>query len=255
MMTFLIFIIGLCVGSFLNVVVDRPIKNRSVIFGRSACDFCHHELGWFDLIPVLSFLLLQGKCRYCHKKLSMQYPAVELVTAILFVMALFIFHQYMQNYLMLFIVFGLLTSALALFIADLKYQILPNSSMIFFAIFSLLFVFFVFPGSFLIRLITAFFSCLLFLFIFLISKGRAMGFGDVKLTFVMGFLLGFPLIIPALYLAFLTGAVAGIILILGRKVRFHGGTIAFGPFLLLGTAISLIWGNYLWNYFRLIIGF
>lgn len=253
---FIIFIIGLCVGSFLNVVVDRPMKRRSIIFGRSACDFCHHELAWFDLIPLFSFILIQGRCRYCHKKLSLQYPLVELLTATLFFTAFYFLPlQYSQNYAFLLVVFGLLTSAIALFIADIKYQILPNGSMIFFAVFSFLLVFFTSSDSVFIRLGIAVASCLPFLLIFIFSKGKAMGFGDVKLSFIIGYLLGFPAIIPALYIAFLTGAIAGIILILGRKVRFHGGTIAFGPFLLVGTALGLIWGNYLWNYFKLIIGF
>lgn len=256
MNSIVIFLIGLCIGSFLNVIIDRPMQKRSIIWGRSSCDFCHHELAWYDLLPVMSFLFLSGKCRYCHKKLSLQYPLIELLTAFFFTLFfIFLPHSSLQNMGILLCTFGLLTFGIALFVSDIKYKILPNNSLLFFFLSTILYVLFLHQHELLFRLVIAFFSMVPFLLIFIFSKGKGMGLGDVKLIFVMGFLLGFPQILVALYVAFLTGAIAGIILILEKKIRVKGGIIAFGPFLLLGTFIALIWGNTIWNYARVIIGF
>lgn len=250
----LIFLLGLCVGSFLNVVIDRIPQKKSVIKNRSHCDSCKKILAWYDLVPVASFIFLQGRCRYCHSKLSWQYPVVELATGLLF---LFIFSLYVAkassfaplpfilssiegnvvSIVFLLIVFSLL---LAILVIDIKYGIIPDA--ILFPITFLTFGFLILNSEFLIpAFLSGVISFLLFLLIVFATKGRGMGFGDVKYAFFMGTFLGFPRIIIGIYAAFLTGAVLSLILIVVRKKRF-GQTIPFGPFLVIGTFVGYFWG-------------
>lgn len=216
-----LFILGLLVGSFANVLIDRLPNGENVFVGRSHCDYCKKQLRWFELIPVVSFLLQGGRCRRCHKKFSIQYPIIELVTASAFVFLL----PYSAAYYVLYI------ALLVIFVADLKYQIIPDS-MIIVGIFCTFWT-----GM---NLIPAIGSFVFFLVLWLITKKKGIGFGDVKLAFFMGLLLGFPGVVIAFYVAFLTGAVVGVILILGKKKHLKSA-IAFGPFLVLGTVVVLVW--------------
>lgn len=273
-MYFFIFVIGLFIGSFLNVLADRLSREESIVKGRSHCEKCKKELAWLDLIPLLSFISLKGKCRYCKTSLSFYYPTVELVTGILFVVtAFFILNgsqlainnlQFTINYqlfnfqtiISLVYYLFLVSSLIVVFFADLKYGIIPDK-IIFPAIFiSFLFLpftskeswlHFVQPATFEVgfasHLLSAFGAGLFFLALFLITKGRGMGFGDVKFAFLMGLILGFPNIVVSLYIAFLTGAIVGCILIIWRKKKLKGASIPFGPFLVFGTFLALFWGD------------
>jgi leader peptidase (prepilin peptidase)/N-methyltransferase len=218
-----IFIIGLCVGSFVNVLIDRLPKGEDVFGGRSRCDYCKKNLRWFELIPILSFFTQSGRCLRCHKKLSFQYPIIELVVGIGFV---FLFPSIPE--LLIFL------SLLVIFVADLKYEIIPDSMVVFGLLGSML------RGT--NYWIWGFGAAAFFLFLFLITRGRGMGFGDVKLVFLLGLMLGFPNIVIALYAAFLTGAAVGIILMLGGKKTLKSH-VPFGPFLILGTVFALLYGN------------
>lgn len=215
-------IFGLAVGSFLNVLIDRLPKGENVLTGRSRCDHCGKSLRWFELIPLLSFLLQGGRCRRCHARLSWQYPIVELVTGIAFF--------YGVNPL-------LFSSLLVIFVADLKYQIIPDS-MIVIGVIGVIGVLGVIGENFFAGIGAAAF----FLLLWLITRGKGMGLGDVKLAFLMGLLLGFPKIVVAAYLAFLTGAAVGVILILLRKKDLKS-KIAFGPFLIIGAVAAILWGE------------
>lgn len=251
---FLLIVIGLCVGSFINVLVDRIPRSESVLFGRSHCDYCGKELRWYDLIPVISYILIRGKCRYCKKKLSIQYPLVELLTGILFITAFFVESPMtILQYVLLFFDLGLMAISFALFLMDIKYRILSDQLVITFFIFACCRFLLGNPMSILPHIGIGLLSVLPLLLIFLFSKGRAMGFGDVKLIFCIGFLVGFPQIIVAYYVAFLTGACLGIILVLDKKKKFSE-SLPFGPFLLLGMTISILWGNYLWNLAKIFLG-
>ncbi len=243
-------------GSFLNVLIDRIPANKSVLFGRSHCDFCHHTLSAFDLIPIVSFAFLRGKCRYCHKKLSFQYPLIELLTGIAFI-GIFLFQWPTDMvHLGMYSISALLFSlGIALAIMDIKYHILSDALLIVFGILVVCAVFLVDPTTIPLRLVVAIMASLPLFLIFLFSKGRGMGFGDVKLVAILGFLLGFPYIVVAYYIAFLTGGICGVILILEGKKKFKGSTIAFGPFLFLGALLALIWGDFLWKYAVRILGF
>lgn len=263
MTLFFIFLIGLFVGSFLGVLADRLPRGETVLKGRSHCEKCRKTLKWYDLIPLLSFIFLRGKCRYCHTRLSLYYPIVELITGIIFA-GVFLFLEGTDinfitaiNIIILMYWLFIVSSLIVVFFADLKYGIIPDK-IVFPAIFVsvLFFVFgsftskeswflFVQPATFEVgnRLLSAIGACLFFMALFLITKGRGMGFGDVKFAFLMGLILGFPNIIISLYIAFLTGAIVGIILILWKKKKVRGTAIPFGPFLVLGTLAGLFWGE------------
>ncbi len=271
MILFLIFIIGLFIGSFLNVLADRFPKDESPFKGRSHCEKCKRKLAWYDLIPLLSFIMLKGKCRYCRTRLSSYYPIVELTTGILFaITTLFVLNNFQffplrqgfegqtilnfQTLISLAYYLFIISSLIVIFFADLKYGIIPDK-IIFPAIGVSFLYLFINPSSLIINhLLFAIAACLFFLLLFLVTRGRGMGFGDVKFAFLMGLVLGFPNIIVALYVAFLTGAIVGCILIIWRKKRVFGTAIPFGPFLVLGTLLTLFWGESILRYLKLVLG-
>jgi len=232
-----VFVLGLVVGSFLNCFVYRLEKKES-IKGRSFCPHCRHQLSWHDLFPIFSFLFLRGKCRHCKKKISWQYPVVEIAVGLIFLL-IFSFQFSIFNTAFLFYI---ASSLVIIFIYDLKHYIIPDRvlfpAIIITIIYRLLENFPLFLNYFWAVAVASGF----FLFIFFISRGRWMGFGDVKLAILMGLLLGLPNVLVALFLAFFFGAVIGVILMVRGKKELKS-EIPFGPFLILGTFISLLWGN------------
>lgn len=237
-MTFLFFLLGSAVGSFLNVVIDRLPMGQDIVWKPSHCDFCKKKLRWFELIPLFSFILQQGRCLRCRHRLSWQYPIVELVTGISFV--------YLYPHVLSILIFCCL---LVLFIIDLKHMILPDSVV---GLLLLLTVILGIPMSFdlkRIHIISAIASGVSFFTLWAITRGRGLGFGDVKLVVVLGLLLGYPNIVVALYIAFLTGAGVGVILMMIRSATMKS-KIAFGPFLILGAALSYVWGDVVWAWWR-----
>lgn len=247
-----VFIFGLCAGSFLNCVIYRLEKGKSFTKGRSFCPKCKHVLNALDLIPVVSFLMLRGKCRYCKKKISSQYLLVEIFTGLLFVLIFghltFGFDLSFDIWILTFLY--LLTIAcflIIIFIYDLKHYIIPDKI--------------IYPAiglAFLYRIVnletlqTAFIAGIaaaaFFFLIWLISKGKWMGFGDVKLAFFMGLFLGWPGILVGLFSAFLIGSAVGIALILLAKKKLKS-EVPFGPFLITGTFLALFWGQHLINWY------
>ncbi len=248
-----VFVFGLVVGSFLNCLIYRLEKKESFLKGRSYCPYCKHILGWKDLIPLFSFLFLKRKCRYCHKKISWQYPLVEIATGLLFVLILN-FSAFgepalgWQNLLTTCFLFVISCFLLIIFVYDLKHFIIPNKiiypailiALIYrlVTIYDLRFTIY----EFLYPFLAAFGAAAFFLIIILISKGKWMGVGDVKLAFFMGLLLSFPNILVALFLSFLIGAIVGVGLVLTKKKTFKS-EVPFGPFLVTGTFIALFWGK------------
>lgn len=232
-----LFIFGTFIGSFLNVLADRLPKGKNPWLGRSKCDHCKKTLEPNDLIPLLSFLMLGGRCRYCKKKLSYQYPFAELVTGIVFT-GLYLYVPDVTKYLPLLVIF---CSFLVIFIADMKYQVIPDEVVITSLVGTAAYLL-VTQTPWTMHLLSGFGAFAFFLTIFLLTKGRGMGFGDVKLSLVLGLFLGFPAIVLSLYLAFLTGAALSLILILTKAKKWRS-RIAFGPFLLCGFLITYLWGN------------
>jgi prepilin signal peptidase PulO-like enzyme (type II secretory pathway) len=253
----LIFVLGLFIGSFLNVLVDRIPKNESIVFPPSRCDNCKKHIPWYDLIPVLSFIMLCGKCRFCKTKLSYYYPVIEITTGILFALTFFFVIQpsatSLQQLAFSFIYFLFITSCLiVIFFTDLKSGIIPDKILVVATVATVVWLLFhnslfmIHDSSFIInRLLAAAGAFIFFLAIYLLTRGRGMGFGDVKLSFFLGLLLGFPGIFITLYIGFLTGAFVGVILIIWRKKKLRGSTIPFGPFLVLGSLVVFFWGNFL----------
>ena len=257
---FFVFLFGLAIGSFLNVLIYR-LPHDLPILGRSFCPRCKKKIAWQDNIPLLSFAILGGKCRHCRFPISLQYPVVELTTAVLFVLtAFYITQTRIMNYesgIMDFVTLGynlfIVSALIAIFFTDLKSGIIPNKIIYPSVLLSTVYLLIIHNSLFIIHLLSAFGAFAFFLLLFLVTRGRGMGFGDLKLAFLMGLFLGFPKIVIALYIAFLTGAVVSLILVLWGKKKFFGGTIPFGPFLVLGTLVSLFFGEGLLRLFLLLL--
>lgn len=240
--SFIFFIFGLFIGSFLNVLADRLPRNEDSIKGHSYCEYCKHQLSPLDLLPVVSFAFLKGKCRYCHKNLSWYYPFSELLSAMLYVATyVSIGTADMSQFLfVLFVVSGLIV----IFSADLKHGIIPDAIVYTLSIITFLYYGYSLNVGILPHLISGVLAGLFFLVLFLFTKGKGMGFGDVKFSAFMGLLLGFPGVVYALYIAFLTGGVVSFILILWKKKNLKN-TIAFGPFLVFGTIMVLLFPEFI----------
>ena len=252
----LIFTVGLFIGSFLNVVIFRLENKEKIVNDRSRCLHCKHTLSWLDLIPVLSFLFLKGKCRYCENKISWQYPIVEIITGILFVVIFNIQYSIFNQYLIfniqyLLFWFYIIATFIVIFVYDLKHYIIPDKIIYPAIIITLGFNLFsnfsaqgepVLDWQFSNFIFAAFIAGGFFYAIIIITKGKGMGGGDVKLGFLMGLILGWPLVLVALFLSFILGSIIGVFLILVGKKKMKG-IIPFGPFLVLGIFIALFWGE------------
>jgi len=250
MFFFIIFLFGLAIGSFLNVVICRLETKESILVSRSYCPKCKKSLKWFELIPIFSFLIQKGKCRYCGKKISIQYPLVELVTGLLFIL---IFNQFFPNYLNLIYYLIIFSLLLVIFVYDLKHYIIPDKivypAIIIAGIFNFQFSIFNEFSIFKLSILSALGASGFFLSLVLISKGKWMGLGDVKLAFLMGLILGWPNIFIALFLSFAFGAIIGLILIAFKKKGLKS-EIPFGPFLISSTLMTMFYSQNLINWYQ-----
>lgn len=257
-----IFLFGLIIGSFLNVVIFRLETGEQIVSGRSHCQHCSHTLEWYDLFPIFSFLALDGKCRYCRKSLSVQYPLVELATAILFVSIFGIWNLGFGTWdlIKIFYYLFIVSALIVIFVYDLRHYIIPDKIVYLAIIISLIYLLlktldfgiwnfighwdlgFGISNTFFNGLFASVLASGFFLAIVLLTRGEGMGGGDVKLVFLMGLVLGWPKILVALFLAFTLGAICGIIFVIAKKKALKSA-IPFGPFLVLGTFIALFWGN------------
>ncbi len=245
-------VLGLSFGSFVNAAVWRLKSKKDLVRARSQCIHCRHTLAWYDLIPVISWVILKGKCRNCKKPISIQYPLVELAVGLFFVGS-YLFWPVALYSLTAWVVFGLWLVAgvilAILFMYDLKWLVLPNK-----LTYPLIVVGLV---SALLRMITAQntptvalnigFSVLvlagLYLLIFIWSKGKWIGLGDVKLSLALGLLLAsWQLALICLFLANLLGCV---VVVPGMAMHKLNRTshIPFGPFLIIGFIIAGLWGQ------------
>lgn len=238
-----IFLVGLFIGSFINLLADRLPLDKPVIFARSKCDHCYKTLSVIELIPVLSFVIQKGRCRSCHKKISYQYPLVEILTGLGFVFIyLFLEKADLPSPALVSLLFLLtiVSGLIAVSAADIKYLIIPNEIVFVMSLTALLFTVFYYPDELILRILSALVASLFLFALFIATHGKGMGFGDVKLSVFMGLFLGFPDIVIAFYMSFLTGAAVGVILLLVGKVHL-GKHIPFGPFLAISTLITFIW--------------
>lgn len=238
----IIFMFGAVLGSFLNVLIDRLPRQETVARGRSKCESCRHVLGPIDLIPIFSYASLLGRCRYCHAKIPARLTLVELIGGLL-ASSLFLYYFAVAPSLFVIFLFIVLMCFIGIFFADQSYGIIPDEFIIVIVAATGISLFFYRPELIIEYFLTGLVSFLLFLGLHLVTRGKGMGFGDVKLAFAMGFFLGFPRIIVGFYTAFLSALLVALVLVfLGRK-KLKGGTIAFGPYLALGTIVAYFFGS------------
>lgn len=258
MIAVIVFLYGLVIGSFLNVCAFRIPKKQSIVSPSSYCPHCNKPVKFYDNIPVISYILLGGKCRYCKQPISLRYPLVELLTGLLF----------LATYLAFGLNWVLLPSLLfvallfVILLIDLDHQIIPNGLIIFG--FAAGFIFLAgrfFTGNF--PLVESSYHPLLasvgsgilaglallviaYLAEFFLKK-EAMGGGDIKLAAVLGLFLG-PYVFLSLFLAFLIGAVVSVTLMVSGLVK-QGDPVPFGPFMAVGALLTLYFGPQIWHWY------
>ena len=245
------FILGLLIGSFLNVVIYR-LNTRKSLGGRSACMSCRHKLSWHELIPLLSFLWLRGRCRKCKTRISLQYPLVELGTGLVF---LFLFLTLRHNaiyvssvsfaasYLFYASAFSVL---IVITVYDMKHKIIPDRLAFILGLLA-------FAGLFLFEssvwrphipgimdILSGIILAAPFAALWLISSGKWMGLGDAKLLLGLGWLLGLEISLSGVVLAFWIGAGTGILLMIFSRHYKIKSEIPFAPFLCLGAFIAFL---------------
>jgi len=240
MILFFVFLFGLIIGSFLNAVLYRLEVGGSLVRERSRCPLCLHELSWYELIPVLSFVIQLGKCRTCKKKIALSYPVIEISTGLLFSGIFLYIGKFDLELVYLLVVVSFLV---LIFVFDARHYIIPNI-----AVFSLIVISFFYDlysygfaglkGYLLAVLIAAGF----FLALYLVSSGRWIGFGDVKYGVCMGLFLGWPDVLTGLFLAYILGAALGILLLILKRKKIKS-EIPFGPFLIAGSLVAYFYGT------------
>ncbi|MBT4403010.1 prepilin peptidase [Candidatus Falkowbacteria bacterium] len=241
----LFFIFGAIIGSFLNVVIYRTYHNKFFLKARSFCPKCKKMIALYDNIPILSFIFLRGKCRHCKTGISLQYPIVEFITGLLFVIIFFVNHQLpVTNYQLSISLFRdlFITSVLIIiFVQDLKWYIVLDKIILPATLVAFLINLFL-GLSFRSLLLAMFIAGGFFLLQFVISKGKWIGGGDIRLGLFMGASLGFPEILIALFLAYILGSFIGIFLIIIGKKKMSS-KLPFGTFLAPATLITLFCGD------------
>jgi leader peptidase (prepilin peptidase) / N-methyltransferase len=242
---FLFGVVGLLVGSFLNVCIDRLPRDRSVVRPPSHCEACGHRLGLLDLIPIVSYIVLRGRCRYCQAGISGKMIWVELATGLIF--ALLYWHYGLTAR------FGIVAYYAALFIVvfviDIEHELILNKVVYPALIVALLFS--LVPQPWLPRWVVSTgianaamagaIGFAIFFLIAVVSRG-GMGWGDVKLVALIGLATGFPLVLFTIVLAAIIGTIVAVALMIARRRRFREA-LPFGPFLAVATMIALVWGS------------
>lgn len=244
-------ILGLCSGSFINAFVWRLHEGRDWVNERSECVHCHHELAPKDLVPVLSWLWLRGKCRYCKKPISVQYPLVEALTALLFVSSYAFWPFVLEGWQVL--IFGLwlviLVGLVALLVYDMRWMLLPNKLvfplMVLAATMALVRVgSSTEPAKTVLDVVLAVLvGGGIFYAIFQISQGKWIGGGDVKLGFLLGLIVGTPAkSLAVIFLAAILGSLVSLPLLASKKLK-RTSLIPFGPFLIAAGILVFLFGS------------
>lgn len=245
------FTLGLIIGSFLNVVIIR-LNTQKSFGGRSGCMTCQNKLTWYELIPVLSFLGLGGRCKNCKTKISIQYPLVEFITGLIFALLFLKFQDlflidtlgFAFTYAYYTVAFSLL---LVIAVYDLKHKIIPDILSLVLGILAFVGLFFFTSYGFsphlptLLEFLAGPIIATPFAFFWLVSSGRWMGLGDAKLVISLGWLLGLSLSLSGVVLAFWIGAIVGLFLVIFSNKK-HGmkSEIPFAPFLVLGSLLVFL---------------
>jgi leader peptidase (prepilin peptidase) / N-methyltransferase len=252
-MTIIFFILGLMIGSFLNVLVYRLRVAEDLMFSRSRCPHCKKTIVWYDNIPLLSFILLKFKCRNCRKKISWQYPVVELFTGILFaaIGARYFIISDFSSWAVTLYFLGAAGFLAAIFVYDWLYMEIPEILIWPAVAWSLFFNLVIdwnqksFAGDILSAhtysgILAALSAFAFFLLLSALSHERWMGMGDSYLAIFLGLILGWPGILLALFLSFFIGSVYGIIMIVLKRKKMKS-QVPFAPFMVLGALVALFW--------------
>jgi len=244
-MAIIIFILGTIIGSFLNVCIYRIPNEVSIAYPPSHCYSCEHKLGFLDLVPIMSFIFLKGKCRYCGAKFSVRYPMIEGLTGLLFL------GVYINYGLSLLTIKYLIFTAYLIVITfiDLDYMIIPDQANIVALAMGI-------PFLVVGNLRANFFSAIVGLvigagiiaFIRFISRG-GMGDGDVYLMGVVGFYIGYEILGVQFLLALITASFVSLFLII-TKIKSKKDFIPFGPFIAIGAWVASIWGISILNWYK-----
>ena len=249
-MIILFAILGLTVGSFLNVCIDRLPQNKSIAFPPSHCEACQHKLAAKDLIPVFSYLRLRGRCRYCQASVPRRLFWVELATALIF--ALLCWHYGLSAELGVTIFYACLF--IVIFVVDLEQGLILNKVVYPGMVVALLLA--LLPRPWLTQWIVTgvanaaiggAIGFALFLLIAIASRG-GMGWGDVKLAALIGLATGFPLVFFSIIMGAILGGIVALALVIAKK-RKRRQTIPFGPFLAVAAMITLLWGSNIMSWY------
>jgi leader peptidase (prepilin peptidase)/N-methyltransferase len=232
------FLGGTITGSFLSVVAHRVPRGLSIVGPRSKCATCDAQIAFYDNIPVISWLLLRGRCRHCGERISVRYPLVEVGTGAAFAAAALVLHDE-PTQLALGLVF--IATLAAITLTDLDRRVIPNRVLIVSAVAGIALTSVLDPASLPERLIAAA-GAGGALFLVVLAYPRGMGMGDVKLAALMGLYLGRS-VAPALLIAFAAGSVVGLGLMLREGAAARKRAIPFGPFLARGGVIGLLVGE------------
>ncbi|MDD5032749.1 MAG: prepilin peptidase [Candidatus Pacebacteria bacterium] len=246
----IVFIFGSVIGSFLNVLILRRGTGEGVFWGNSKCFSCGKKLKWKELFPIFSFLAQKGKCRGCKSKISWQYPILETITGLLFLLIFnfkfLIFNQFSNFHLLGIVFFLWLIVSILIVIAvyDFLHFIIPNGYVWFFN--ALAFNYMIYFSSFslydfLLDLSAGFLFGGFFAVLWFLSKGKWMGFGDAKLALGLGWFLGFEKVFFGFLFAFWVGSIIGLLLISLKKGYGLKSKIPFGPFLVFGSLLAFFW--------------
>lgn len=249
METAILLLLGLAIGSFVGAVTWRLKKSIPISKGRSFCDNCKTQINWYDNIPVFSFLFLKGRCRHCHQKINPLYPIIEIIFAISFLGVWFFLPSIKNNisflnlnFLVLPYLLFVISLLLGIFVTDFKYQLIFDQMSFGLFIGTILLMLLISYGNLYAALFSGFLAGSFLLLINLLTKGRGMGLGDVKLALFGGVFLGLPLLPIWMSLSFVIGAIVGLFLILFKKTEF-GSHIAFGPFMIVSLILCSIFGK------------
>ncbi|MDD3531898.1 MAG: prepilin peptidase [Candidatus Shapirobacteria bacterium] len=245
----IVFVIGLFIGSFLNVVIDRIARDEKFFSGRSYCESCQHPLFWLDLVPLFSFILLAGRCRYCKSRIPFWLPLVEVITGLVF--ALIIFFSWGLSWWLVIFRLVIASFLVVIFFADLKYRLVYGIVVYPALIVTLAYQTFLLGGGqgLINPLLSSVFTGLFFYGLYLLTKKKGLGFGDVQIGFLLGLLLGYPATVVSLYLSFLTGALVGIILMVAGRAKLKT-PVAFGPFLVFSAFAAWFFGQEMFNFVK-----
>ena len=249
-MYFLVLLIGLCIGSFLNVCIYRIQREESISFPPSHCTSCGYELKPLDLIPVLSYVFLRGKCRKCKEKISIKYPLIEILNGVLYLM-LFLKFGLSIN----FMFYSILTSLLIVTsIIDIESKDIYNSTSIFGLVLGIIYIVVAYYFNHINIFTNVLGGVIGYLIIFLIVKiTNAMGEGDADIAGICGLFIGVKGILVALFLGIvIAGIIASIILIL--KIKDRKSEIAFSQYIAIGTFLWIMIGEQMLNFYFKYIG-